>query len=289
LLLALLLFLLPAQYTAPVRETLRRTIFRPFIALHTRLVGTRPRVGDVSKLSAQRDSLVALVTAQAAIAEENRRLRSALSLSRRIGPGFVSAQVLRLGVAGAESTFLLDAGLEQGVSVGSPVIAPEGLVGVVREVDARSAQAIDWTHPEFRASAMTADGEAYGIVEPRPGRYREEDMLLLTGAPFHSEIRPGARILTSGRGELYPRGVPIGTVVGIQDADTGWRKSYLVRPAARPEGLVQVLVAVTPGRGLDVSAAWRTMSEDTLLPPLRITSPDTITVRPDTTGTTGSR
>ena len=33
---------------------------------------------------------------------------------------------------------------------------------------------IDWTNPDFRASAMTADGRAYGIVEPRRGRFREE-------------------------------------------------------------------------------------------------------------------
>jgi rod shape-determining protein MreC len=243
----------------------------------------------VVALRAQRDSLVALMNAQAAMADENRRLRNALGLSDRIGPGFVPAQVLKLGMEGAESTFLLNVGSNQGVTVGSPVIAPEGLVGVVKEVDANSAHAIDWTHPEFRASAMTADGGAYGIVEPRPGRYREEDMLLLTGAPFHSEIRPGGRIVTSGRGELYPRGVPIGSVVGIQDADTGWRKSYLVRPAARPEGLVQVFVAVVPGKTMDISSVWRTVG-DTALPVLGLVARDTVSKTPrDTASMTSGR
>lgn len=243
LLLALFVFVLPDPYTMPVRDFLRGTVLRPFIALQARLAA-RGRLGDPAELKAQRDSLLALVAAQAALAEENRRLREALGLGERLAPAFVPAQVLRVGAPGAESTFILDVGEADGVVVGSPVLAPDGLVGVVTAVDRRHAQAIDWTRPEFRASAMTADGETYGIVEVKRGRVREEDVLVLTGTPFHVDIRLGTPVLTSGRGALFPRGVPIGTVAGIDDADTGWRKSYLVRPAARPEGLVHVLVGV---------------------------------------------
>lgn len=243
LLLALFIFVLPDAYKSPLRDFFRGTVLRPFIALQAR-IAARGRIGDPAELKAQRDSLLGLVAAQAALAEENRRLREALGLGERLEPAFVPAQVLRVGAVGAESTFILDVGAEDGVAVGSPVIAPDGLVGVVWAVDARHAQAIDWTRPEFRASAMTADGETYGIVEPKRGRVREEDVLVLTGTPFHVDVRLGTRVVTSGRGSLFPRGVPIGTVAGIDDADTGWRKSYLVRPAARPEGLVHVLVGV---------------------------------------------
>jgi len=143
--------------------------------------------------------------------------------------------------------------------VGSPVIAAGGLVGVVKEVSAHSAQAIDWTHPDFRASAMTADGSAYGIVEARRGAFRENDMLSLTGAPFHSDIPTGTRVVTSGRGGIYPRGIPLGTVVGIEEADTGWRKSYLLQPLVRPQGVTHVLVGVLRpgGMGTDVGALWQ--------------------------------
>jgi rod shape-determining protein MreC len=257
-LLALVVFVLPEATTAPLRDGLRRTAMRPFIAIQARLAGLRAGAADLVEIRAQRDSLVALVAAQAALADENRRLRAALGLGERLGPRFIPAQVLRLGVAGAESTFLVDVGAAAGVRAGSPVLSPEGLIGVVWVVDGRMAQAIDWTHPDFRVSAMTADGEAYGIVEPRRGRHREEDLLVLTGAPFHSDIRPGRRIVTSGRGALYPRGVPVGTVIGIDQADTGWRKSYLVRPAARPEGLLHVFVGIESSSRADLSTVWDT-------------------------------
>ena len=250
------MYLLPSAYQQPLRETLRRTVLRPFLLAQERIGAQRARTVDVSQVRAQRDSLAALVAAQTTLSEENRRLRELIGLGGRAGHAFIPAQVLRLGLAGAESTFVLNVGTADGVAVGSPVIAPEGLIGVVWEVDANAAQAIDWTNEEFQVSAMTADGEAYGIVEARRGRFREEDLLLLKGAPFHSDIRPGRLIVTSGRGDLYPRGIPIGTVVSIDEADTGWRKSYVLRPAVRPEEVMHVLVGLAPEPGADLTALW---------------------------------
>jgi rod shape-determining protein MreC len=136
------------------------------------------------------------------------------------------------------------------------VITADGLLGQVWEVDTKRSQAIDWTHPEFRVSAMTADGQAYGLVEPRRGEYREQDVLALTGAPFQVDVRPGQRVVSSGRGNLFPRGVPIGTIIGIEEADTGWRKSYLVRPAVRPEAARHVLVGIGEENPDDLSEMW---------------------------------
>jgi rod shape-determining protein MreC len=258
LVVALVLYLLPEGYQAPIRRAVRVTVLRPFMGLQSALADQDTRSVDVGAIQAERDSLVAVLAAQAPIVEENRRLRALLSLEQRAAPTFLPARLVRIGIAGGESTFLLNVGREQGIEVGSPVVAAGGLIGVVREVEARTAQGVDWTHAEFRASAMTADGAAYGIVEPRPGRFREEDLLTLTGAPFHSDIPAGTRIVTSGRGGVYPRGLPVGVVLGIDEADTGWRKSYILRPAVRPESVTHVLVGRKPEGSdyWDVADAW---------------------------------
>ena len=252
LLLSLILLAMPEEYQRPIRQTVRNTILRPFLAAQAQIAQRRGRTEDVTVLRAQRDSLAAIVAAQASLSEENRQLRSALGLNARVASVFKPANVLRLGLTSAESTFMIDAGSADGVFVGSPVITAEGLVGMVREVDENTAQAIDWTHPDFRVSGMTAEGSAGGIVEPRRGQYREEDMLALTGTPFQVDVRPGRRIVSSGRGNLFPRGIFLGTVIGIEEADTGWRKSYLIRPGVRPESVSHVMVAVQQGR-MDLS------------------------------------
>lgn len=251
LVIALFLTFLPQEYQTPIRQALRASVLRPFIIAQSELVARGAQTVDVGAVRAERDSLAAVVSAQASLAEENRRLRQLLGLRNRARQSFVPAELVRVGTQGGESTFLLDVGTDDAVRVGSPVIASGGLLGVVWEVGRTSSQAIDWTHPDFRASAMTADGQAYGIVESRRGRFREEDQLALAGAPFHIDVQPGTRVVTSGRGGVYPRGILLGTVVGIEEADTGWRKSYLVRPAVRPESMTHVLVGIPGEEGLD--------------------------------------
>lgn len=254
---ALFLSFLPQENQAPIRQAIRGTVLQPFIWGQSELVARTGRSVDVPTLRAERDSLSAVVAAQASLAEENRRLRELMGLRSRAPAAFLPAELVRVGTRGGESTFVLNVGREDGLETSSPVIAAGGLVGVVWEIGARSSQAIDWTHTDFRASAMTADGSAYGIVEPRRGRYREEDQLALVGTPFQVDVRPGTRVVTSGRGGVYPRGILLGTVIGIEDADTGWRKSYILRPAVRPESVTYVLVGIAGENGIeDLSPLW---------------------------------
>ncbi|MEX2611526.1 MAG: rod shape-determining protein MreC [Gemmatimonadota bacterium] len=271
--LAFFLWLMPPEWQSVVRANLRATALRPFLATQE-AIGARRALGvDVVQLRAQRDSLGAVAAAQATLAEENARLRATLGLRSRLAEEYIPADVIQVGLDPAESTFLVSVGAAEGVQEGSIVLTPEGLLGVVWEVDEHRAQAIDWTHPDFRASAMTADGAAYGLVEVRRGRFREEDVLALTGAPFHSDIGPGRRVVTSGRGDVFPRGILLGTVLGIDEADTGWRKSYLLLPAVRPEAVRTVLVRVGANQG-DLADVWNVSA-----PPDTASNPDTASIR----------
>jgi hypothetical protein len=109
----------------------------------------------------------------------------------------VPANKLRIALTSAESTFMIDRGRSAGVFVGSPVLTAEGLLGVVWEVDENSAQAIDWTHTDFRVSAMTADGVAYGIDRAASRRESRGGLLALTGTavPGRCPARPAHREL----------------------------------------------------------------------------------------------
>jgi rod shape-determining protein MreC len=258
LLFAFLLLFGPASWSRPIRVAVFGTVMKPFVAMRGWVADRRAEREDLVLVRAQRDSLAAVAAAQAVLAEENARLRGLLGLGERAGQRFRPAQMLQLGSDAAEGTFLLDIGEEEGVVVGSPVFTVGGLVGVVKEVYAHTSQAIDWTNGDFRVSAMTVDGRVYGMVEPLRGGFREEDLLLMGGAPFHSDVRPGTRIVTSGRGQVHPRGIPIGDIVSIENADTGWRKSYVIRPSVRPEAAAQVLVGLVDSGAADLSVAWET-------------------------------
>jgi rod shape-determining protein MreC len=141
------------------------------------------------------------------------------------------------------------------VSPGAPVVSPHGLVGVIREVRGTSSVGMDWSHPDFRASAMMVDGTTYGLVENRRGRFREEDRLVLNGIAYNQRVSAGVAVVTSGLGGVLPRGIPIGRVDGLADAEGGWRKSYFLRPMVEPGSATHVLVLTGEG-GDDISDVW---------------------------------
>jgi rod shape-determining protein MreC len=242
LILAGTLMILPPEGQQGVSSALRSSVLAPFIRTQESLHESRARAAEVEVLQARLDSLAAELIAREPLADENRRLRELLALQERAGPGFVPATVTRPGTRGSESMFLLNVGSRDGVGLNDPVVNAQGLVGLVRSVGPGAALAMEWTHPDFRVSVMTASGDAFGFVEPVRGAFREEDRMLLTGIPYHTLVPEGTRLLTSGLGEVYPRGIPVGMVEGVAEVEAGWRRSYRVRPAAPPGGLTHVLV-----------------------------------------------
>lgn len=241
-LLALLATVLPLPIRDAIASSLRRTVVAPLLALQQRAERARTAFGGHDVLAARLDSL-ALRNAQLGdLADENVRLRGLLSLGRQLQWGFLPAEALHGRGMGDEHVLVLTRGSEAGVTPRSAVVAPAGLIGQVTTVDPRSSLAILWTHPDFRASAMASDGTAFGIVRPHLGEEPERSLLELRGVAFRDALTPGTLILTSGLGGVYPRGIPIGVVMGEVTTSEVWSRTYLVRPAVYPPDVNNVMI-----------------------------------------------
>jgi rod shape-determining protein MreC len=253
---SLLVLYLPAGPQQQLASLVRGSILRPFVMTQEGLARRRVHAAETEVLQQQLDSLASVIADQATLGEENDRLRRLLDLSKRFSTSYVAASVIRPGTPGSESMFLLDAGARRGVVANTPVIMGRGLLGVVRESRDNSAVGMDWTHPEFRASAMTLDGAVYGLVQATQGLFREADRLLLDGIPFHQELAAGTVLVTSALGGVYPRGIPIGTVLEEAEARAGWRRSYWLRPFVSPGEATHVLLLLRDGASEDVTDVW---------------------------------
>ncbi len=255
-LLAVVTLYLGPEAEQQIAGAVQSSVLRPFIWTQETLAQARMRAGQIDALQTQLDSLTAVLSTQSALSSENRALRDLLGLAERARPDYLPATVIRPGTPGSERMFIVDVGAADGVQVYSPVVSAEGLVGVIREVRERTAVGMDWSHPDFRASAMLEDGSAYGMVENARGVTGEDDLLVLNGTAFYENLPLGALVLTSGVG-VIPRGIPIGYVDETADVQGTWRKSYWLRPSVQPASVTHVLVAVS-GAPEDVAEMWAT-------------------------------
>src|SRR5438128_6012716 len=237
---------LPGRVRDPLAGALRRTVLAPFLSLQQQIERLSASLGRYDAVVAQRDSAALVATFLPELRGENARLRSLLGLGTRLGTGYIPAEVLREPEPTSPLTFIVSAGKKQGVKPLSAVVSPEGLVGIVSTVDQQTSVVVTWAHPEFRASAMAADGSVYGIVAPHGSEGPRVWLLELEGVAYRQLVPEGTTILTSGLGGVLPRGIPLGTVLGVGGEAEGWERAYLIRPAVHPAAVTHVMILTGP-------------------------------------------
>jgi rod shape-determining protein MreC len=61
-----------------------------------------------------------------------------------------------------------------------------------------------------------------------------------------ADVRPGDKVLSSGQGTVFPKGLPIGTVAGVRlESETGLKAADL-QPAVDPS-LIEEVIVLIPG------------------------------------------
>jgi rod shape-determining protein MreC len=127
---------------------------------------------------------------------------------------------------------------------------------MIVSVDRTTSTALTWAHPDFRVSAMSADQNAFGIVQPHLAEGAERWLLEMRGVPFRAKLDSGTLIVSSGLGATYPRGIPVGTVIGELSTPEKWARTYLVQPAVLPENIGPVLVLLPSRAQRGVNGVW---------------------------------
>jgi len=250
----------PARVRDPFARAIRQTVLAPLLTLQEQSELLSASVSRYQAVVAARDSAALAATFLPELRNENGRLRALLGLGARLGTGYVATEVLHQSVPTDPLTLVVAAGRRQGVRPLAGVISPEGLVGVVSAVDERTSVVVTWAHPEFRASAMAGDGSVYGIVAANGTDGPRSWMLELRGVPYRQLVPDGTAVVTSGLGGVFPRGIPLGSVVGMGREAEGWERTYLLRPAVAPAGVSHVMILISPRPGGSARGAFETPS-----------------------------
>lgn len=242
LVVALIAYALPSPWAASLVGTIRGTALRPVVALQARAAQDRTSRFLLDGIRRERDSLALLVLADSSIRRENNELRRLLDLSSRGLPTWVAAAVLHQPTPTDSRMLLIDAGDASGVTQFQPVLTPDGLLGTIWSTSPGSASVLTWMHPDWRASAVTADGATLGILAPVPIGLSEVPLLELRGVALRDTIANDVIVYTSGLGAVYPAMIPVGRVIGVTEDPLGYERLYRVAPFVNPGLVGQVMV-----------------------------------------------
>jgi rod shape-determining protein MreC len=236
----------PERWGQGVSDALRNSVLAPLVWLQARAEEGRTSRARLKAITIQRDSAAYLAQGIPSLMAENERLRQLLSLSHRISSPYVAGEVMHQAQATDGRTLLIDVGRDDLVSEFDPVVAPEGLIGMVLAAGRHSSVVMTWAHPEFRVAAYTASGNASGVVAPSLSGLGGEGALEFRGVPYRDSVPAGTLVLSSGLGGVYPKGIPVGTVTGVVREQAGWERVYRLLPAANPGAVAHVMVLVSP-------------------------------------------
>ena len=200
-------------------------------------------IREIETLRKQNEELRLQMMQAQEIARENAVLRGALEWQPRMPWNTKLARVVTRDPANWWRTIQIDLGSNAGVIENLPVVSDQGLVGRVDEVGQNVSRVVMVGDPNCRVSVVVDnENRDTGIIQPGSGSVLDESIVLMTHLSRHSHVQPGQRVATSGLGGIFPKGIPVGTVIDTNSVQFGLEVEARVKLAANLQELEQVWV-----------------------------------------------
>jgi len=207
-----------------------RNFYQSYLALRQVHQQNQALQAEVARLELQNQQL-------REAARELPKMDALLGFRRSYGMKTEAAQVISGGASADAQAVYLDRGSNAGLGRNMAVITPEGVVGKLSQVLSTSAQVLLVTDFDSGVGALIGNAGVHGLLRGL-GAGRVELRNILKDEP----VTVGEAVVTSGEDQVYPKGLPIGTVWAIQPSTDGVFKTAQVKLAANLGELEQVLV-----------------------------------------------
>lgn len=123
------------------------------------------------------------------------------------------------------NTMTIDSGSAQGITENMAMVNDRGLIGRVTEVGKNWAKVRAIVDGQSSISAIVERTRDNGMVKGNNTFTTEDGLCQMINLPLDSDIVVGDRIITSGLGEVFPKGVPIGEVIEVVEEK---RDKYII-------------------------------------------------------------
>jgi len=190
---------------------------------------------------------------QASFAEDamqGHRLQAMLDFQQHYVSTTVAAQVIGTSGNDLSRVVYIDKGAKDGLKADQAVITPDGIVGKIRDVFPHTSQVLLINDQTSGAGVLLATTRIRAIL-----RGSTTGQILINNLTPDERIKPGEQVLSSGGDQVYPRGLPVGTIESIKvDPDHQPYTLIQLRPAANLNQLEEILVITGTQTALPAAA-----------------------------------
>ncbi|NIK75968.1 rod shape-determining protein MreC [Paenibacillus castaneae] len=189
------------------------------------------------------------------IEKENARFKEELEFTKRqkemYNYNYLIAQVISVSNDANNHSMNINLGSKNGIKPNMAVTTIDGLIGLTSSVTPYTATVtpiteLDEASPTFNSIAATVMGredDSFGILS---SYNKETSRILMTRIAENDKMQAYDTVITSGLGNIYPRGIVIGTIETIQVGDFGLTSTATVKLAASFDHLTEVFVVQVP-------------------------------------------
>ena len=198
------------------------------------------------ELRRQIDEMLDEVQSAQAVRSENDELRQMLEVkAEHLDYKFEPADVVGREDGNYMTVFTLGKGKNNGIERDMPIISGNsGLIGRITDAGGTWAKACSLIEMNSSVGAYVERSRASGIVV---GDYELslKGLCKLSYLQSDADVKVGDRVMTSGVGSVYPRGLIIGTVTEVKTDESLRTKYAVIKPYADITDLSSVTVVTS--------------------------------------------
>jgi rod shape-determining protein MreC len=185
-------------------------------------------ISENEKLESKVLLLNAQLQKQLLLQQENTQLRAFLDSTPQTQDKVLVAQLLAVDPDPFAAQVIIDKGAKQEVYSGQPVLDGSGVFGQVIQIGAFTSQVMLITDSRSAVPVEDSRSGVRGIVIGKGN----PDQLELVDMPITADIRVGDQLNTSGLGEKFPVGYPVGVITSISQNPGRSFATVAVQPSA---------------------------------------------------------
>jgi len=143
---------------------------------------------------------------------------------------FTNANIVSRSFSGYTEIFTIDKGSFHGIKKDMPIISDEGaLIGITYSVEPTSARCKSILSYDVNVGVYDEKSGETGILSGSFETFKSSKCVI-EGLSEETAMQEGTQIVTSGLGEIYPRGLVIGTIEGFMPQKGSHTRNAVVIP-----------------------------------------------------------